>query len=382
MSTGRPFEGIRIADFTKVMAGPLGTMMLADLGATVIRVEDMSGDPLRGGEHALFRAMNRNKRSIALNLREADGVRVAKEIIDSVDIVVEAQRPGLMDELGLGAEALRAERPSLIYASLTAYGRTAGDRRGVDAVIQADTGMAGWDGLIELPVVDASTGMATTAALMTALYHRERTGDGMTLDLNLLDTSLFLQPQTIGHWVATGQNLAPYKARYPGHGVFETADRPILIGVYLDSQWKDLCEALELQHLITDPKSATIAARSAHVAELHEIVVATFKERSRDEWLPLLHDRGLIAGPVNNYAEALNEPQVLANGSVHRTRAEDGTELAFVHVPFTIRDQPRASITLPPRHGQHTAEILTELGHTSAQIDDFVARRVVHRDAV
>jgi crotonobetainyl-CoA:carnitine CoA-transferase CaiB-like acyl-CoA transferase len=382
MSAARPFEGIRIADFSKVLAGPLATMTLADLGADVIRLEDMSGDPLRPGERALFLAMNRNKRSIGVNFRERAGVAIAKQIIDTADIVVESQRHGLMDQLGLGAENLRAERPGLIYASLTAYGRTAGDRRGVDAVIQADTGMAAWAGLNELPLVDASTGMAMAQALMMALYHRERTGEGMTLDVNLLDTALFLQPHMIGHFISTGANLPTYLARYPAHGTFDTTDLPLLLGVYIDSQWKDLCEVIGLEHLIADPRSATIAARQANIEELHELVAARFREKPQAVWLEILAAKGLIAAPINDYAAALADPQVTANGTMKYLDLPDGAKLGLVNVPFAIRDEPRTTETTPPpRHGEHSYQILEALGHDKAAIDDLVERRIVKADS-
>ncbi len=359
-SNPTPLSGIRVADFTQALAGPQATMTLADLGAEVIKVEPPNGDPMRMEPSGFFSA-NRNKRSVVIDLGTPEGRVTARELIRTVDVVVHSQRPGMMDAIGLGAAQLRREQPQLIYASLSGYGPAGGTRRSVDAVIQAQSGLMAFQGFSEVALIDVCTGMALVQGVLAAIVERERFGVGSEISANLLDTALFAQAQFLGQCAGGQPNPSHFGDRYPGHGEFQTADKPVCLGVYTNSQWHGFCTAIGAPELLSDPRNQTVASRSARQLELRAELQALLLQRPRAEWLKIWAEHNIIGGPLNTYAETLADAQVRANGAVEDTVDANGNPAIVVRIPFRDVDRDPTPFTAAPALGEHTTEVLAQL---------------------
>ncbi|HEY6512260.1 MAG TPA: CoA transferase, partial [Burkholderiaceae bacterium] len=276
-------DGLTVIDFTQIGAGPTCTMLLADMGARVIKVESPDGELGRGlgpgwigDDSAMYHAFNRNKLGIALNLKSPDAVAVARRLIAGADIVVESMRPGVMQRLGLGFDDLEKDHPALIYCSISAYGQAGpyADRAGVDGIVQADSGLMsliGVDGAepckVQAPIVDVMTGYVAAMAVLARLAQRSRDGRGGRLDVNLLNCALALQQSSITSYFADGQlplragSAAPYSAP---NQAFQTRDGWVMIAAYMPERWTKLCDLLGVAQLATDPRFATSPQRVAN----------------------------------------------------------------------------------------------------------------------
>ena len=391
-----PLQGIRVLDFTKVLAGPLCTQMLADMGAEVIKIEPTrAGDdtrswpPFEAGEGTIFLAVNRNKRSLSLDLKAPKGLAIAHRLAALADVVIESFGPGVAERIGIGDDALRALNPRVIYCSISGYGSTGPmkEGKGYDLIAQAFCGMLSMTGEPDGPPVrspfspvDQGTGMHATIGIMGALMQRERTGRGVKLEASLFDTAVgflgyFLQgfwqrgtePQRPG---SGHESLCPYQA-------FETADKPLILGVANDALWQAFCEVADAREIAADPRFITGAARVQHREQTNARVAAIMRGKTRDEWLRLLEARGIPCSPVHTLGELERHPQTLASDMILHYRDRHDHPLKSVATPLRVDGKRAALRTPPPSLGQDSLAILRELGYADEIIEQWLAQGVI-----
>lgn len=386
----KPLEGIRVLDFTKILAGPLCTQYLADLGADVIKVEPLSGDdtrdwpPFEDGVGAIFMAVNRNKRGIALDLRKPEGLAVAHQLAKTADIAIESFGPGVADRLNVGWRALSEINPRLIYASISGYG-TQGpmkEGKGYDLIAQAFTGMLSLTGEPGGPParspfspVDQATGLHAVIGILGALRQRDRNKKGVRIETSLFDSAVgflgyFLQnywqrgtePQRPG---SGHESLCPYQS-------FPTSDAPIILGIANDGFWRAFCDLIDEPGLATDLRFATNSLRVANRDTLVPMVAEFLTHRTRAEWLVALTARGIPSSPVHTLGELSAHAQTEQSGMI----LHDDT---FRTVASPVRiDGARLDLrSRPPALGEHSRPVLSELGFTNDKIDTLIAEGVV-----
>ena len=397
MSAGA-LDGIRVIDFTRVLAGPYCTMMLGDLGAEVIKVEQPgSGDGTRqwgppwvGEESAYFLSTNRNKKSITLNLKHEEGQRLAHELIASADVLVENFRPGTTAKLGLDYEKLTAEHPSLIYCSITGYGKNGpySERSGYDFMIQAQGGLLSITGPEDGPpskvgvaIVDITAGLHATSAILAALYHRKTTEEGQHIDIALFDTQVGWLANVAHNYFATGAPPKRYGNAHPNivpYETFSTSDGYVAVAVGTDAQFDRLCTAVGRTDLGQDSRYRTNADRVEHrdtlVPELQEV----FRQQAASEWIALLLEHRIPVGPVNDIPTVLNDPQVLAREMVLEVEHSSlGPIQQLGPVPKLSRTPARVR-KAPPTLGEDTESVLlNELGCSPADIKTLREQAVI-----
>lgn len=397
MSAGA-LDGIRVIDFTRVLAGPYCTMMLGDLGAEVIKVEQPgSGDGTRqwgppwvGEESAYFLSTNRNKKSITLNLKHEEGQRLAHELIASADVLVENFRPGTTAKLGLDYEKLTAEHPSLIYCSITGYGKNGpySERSGYDFMIQAQGGLLSITGPEDGPpskvgvaIVDITAGLHATSAILAALYHEKKTGEGQHIDIALFDTQVGWLANVAHNYFATGAPPKRYGNAHPNivpYETFSTSDGYVAVAVGTDAQFDRLCTAVGRTDLGQDSRYRTNADRVEHrdtlVPELQEV----FRQQAASEWIDLLLEHRIPVGPVNDIPTVLNDPQVLAREMVLEVEHSSlGPIQQLGPVPKLSRTPARVR-KAPPTLGEDTESVLlNELGCSPADIKTLREQAVI-----
>lgn len=376
-----PLAGVRVLDFTRVLAGPFCTMLLGDLGADVIKIEAPRGDDTRqwgppwlgegdDRQSAYYLAVNRNKRSIVLNLKSPDGQRIARELASRSQIVVENFKPGQMAHFGLDDATLRRDHPSLVYASITGFGQTGRyrDDPGYDHVIQAMSGLMSITGSpdsepykVGVAVTDILTGMFTLTGILAALRHAERTGQGQYLDLALLDSQLAGLANIASNALISGQtpprlgnahpNIVPYQT-------FAASDGEFVLNVGNDGQFAQLCAVIARQEWRSDPRFATNPQRVAHRHILIPLLEDIFRTRPVSHWVEQCVAHGIPAGPINSVTAALNDPHVRERDLIRETVLSNGETLPYVASPL----QPPGDVRYPPPAlGQHTDEILRDL---------------------
>ncbi len=386
----RPLAGVRVLDFSKILAGPLCTQYLADLGADVVKVEPPAGDdtrnwpPFENGVGAIFTAVNRNKRGIALNLRESEGLAVADALAREADIVVESFGPGAADRLGIGWDRLSALNPRLVYASISGYG-TQGpmkDGKGYDLIAQAFSGMLSLTGEPGGPParspfspVDQATGYHAVIGIMGALMQRDRTGVGIKVEASLFDSAVGLLGYFLQNYWVRGteperpgsghESLCPYQA-------FATADAPIILGIANDGFWRKFCELAGEAALAGDPRFATNGDRVANRAVLIPIVADILVRRGRAEWLAELAACDIPSSPVHTLGELSSHPHTEASGMV----LHNGS-FRTVASPLRANGERLALRLRPPALGEHSRAVLAELGYDTDRIDTLVATGVV-----
>jgi len=392
-----PLEGVRVLEASQVMAGPYCALLLADMGAQVVKVEKprggddsrRMGPPFINGESAAFLAINRNKRSLALDLKHPAGQAVFKRLAAQADILVENFRPGTLAGLGLGYTELSAQHPELIYCSISGYGQTGPDRErgGYDLVAQDAAGLMSITGQpgqppvkVGVPVADLNAGMYAAYGILCAYIHRLRTGQGQSVDTSLLEAGLAYTVWESAMFFATGINPPPMGSAHrlaAPYQAFNTSDGYINIGAANQANWELLCQALGRPELVTDPRYVDNPARTRAAPELARELEPAFAQRSTREWLERLAAIGLPAGPVNDMAAVYADPQVQARQMMVELDHPTAGRVKHIGVPVKLSQTPGSVRRPAPTLGQHTDEILVEAGLTPAEIGALRAERVI-----
>jgi crotonobetainyl-CoA:carnitine CoA-transferase CaiB-like acyl-CoA transferase len=390
-------DGLTVIDFTQIGAGPTCTMLLADMGARVIKIEPPGGELGRGlgpgwiGEDAaLFHGFNRNKMGVSLDLKSAAGQAVARRLVADADVVVESMRPGVMARLGLGAEALLQAHPGLVYCSISAYGQSGpcAGNAGVDGIIQADSGLMSLIGLedsepckVQAPVVDVMTGYVAVMAVLAKLAQRARDGQGGHLDVNLLNAALALQQSSLTSWLADGAlpqrmgSAAPYSAP---NQAFQTRDGWVMVAAYMPERWARLCEVLGLPQLATDARFTTSPLRVANRQALVPLLTEVFRTRGTGEWLALLGAADILCARVASYEDVARHPQVAANGMLAEVRHARHGAIRMPGFPVNSVQANARPHRAAPACGQDTRQVLRESGFSDEDIDALQQAGAVH----
>lgn len=393
-----PLKGVRVVDLTHVMAGPTCTLMLADMGADVIKVEKVpDGDDTRrslppavGEEAAAFMMMNRNKRGIAINLKIEGGRTVLSRLLEDADVVVENYRPGTMSKLGFDYETLRQKNPGLIYCALSGFGRTGpyGHRGGFDLVAQAMSGLMSITGegpgrapvKCGAPVTDITCGILAALGIVSAYTHRLKTGEGQMVDTSLLEAGIVQTYWQSAIALATGEAPGPMGSAHPlnaPYQAFETSDGWIVIGGSNQRNWLRTLEALDAEHLADDPRFVTNQDRMAHLKELEEALAPFFRQGSSVDLLDKFEKVGVPAGPVYDVLQMQADPQVRAREMVTKVEHAREGEVETVGLPIKFSETPGKVRTGSPLYGQHTREVLLEAGFSSDELVDLLSEGAV-----
>ena len=383
--------GLRVVDITQNLAGPYCTQILGDLGAEVVKIAPPKGDsarawgpPFWGGESPLFLSANRNKRSVRLDLKSEGGREVAWRLIERADVFVQSLRGGVGEKLGMDYVSVRARRPGIIYVSVTAYGPTGPlkDLPGYDPLMQAYSGIMSVTGHPETgparvggSVVDYGTGMWGAVGVLSALHRRNETGEGCHVMTALLDTALGWVAYHLMGYLADGRVPGPMGSRFgmiAPYGAFPTRDGQLMIAAGNDALFVRLCEALGLPYLTTDPRFETNPTRVAGSDELDEIIAEATRAHSTRELWELLGRYAVPAAPIQDMEAVTKDPQVETSGMLPRVDHPKIADYRDVAIPVRWDGKRPPTRSAPPRAGEHTREVLEELGYTSEEIGELL----------
>ena len=394
------FEGVRVLDLSRMLAGPYGSMLLADMGAEVIKVEEPDGgDPMRvmgppflpDGESAYFLSINRNKKSVALDLTKPAGRQVFLDLAAEADVVWENFRPGVMERLGLAYAALARVNPRLVMCSISAYGQDGPyrDWPAFDLALQAMGGamsVTGEDGRppvrMGLPMGDLAGGMFGAFAVAGALFRRERTGRGAHVDLSLLDCQVSLLTYMAQYFWTDGRVPHPLGSGHASvvpYGALATRDGHLIVAIFAEKFWAGFCGAVERAEWVRDARFAANRDRVAHRAELMALIEPRFRELTTDEWLHRLHAAGVPAAPILAVDRVLDDPQVRHRRMVVELEHPRHGALATLGTPIKVDGALEAPLAPPARLGEHTEIVLRELLKYPAERIDALRREGVVR---
>jgi len=381
-------EGVRILDLTRVLAGPYATMILADLGADVVKIEMPEiGDDSRHfgphikGESAYFMSINRNKRSMALNLKKEEGKKLFLKMIKKFDVVVENFRPGTMEKLGLGYDMLKTINPKLVYAATSGYGHTGpySKRPAYDAVVQAMGGLMSITGelggkptRVGSSIGDITAGLFTTIAILTALTNRSTTGKGQKVDIAMLDCQVAILENAIARYTAGGEIPKPIGNRHSSivpFEPFEARDGEIMIAVGNDAIWHKFCNTIEKAELIDDVKFCTNVLRHENHSLLKPIISEEIKKKTIKEWQNILDTAGVPNGPINTIDKVVKDPQIIAREMIVEVEHPIAGKVKIPGIPIKLSETPGEITRSAPLLGEHTKEVLKEvLGYDDNKI--------------
>jgi crotonobetainyl-CoA:carnitine CoA-transferase CaiB-like acyl-CoA transferase len=388
--SGRALEGLRVLDVTQVMAGPFCAMQLCDMGADVIKVEPPDGDSSRrmsgasGSDSPSFNAVNRGKRGIVLNLKKDAARAVFRRLADRADVLIENFRPGVMRGFGLDYASLAASHPGLIYVSISGYGQTgpSAGKGGFDLVAQGVSGLMSITGepggppvKVGVPLTDLGAGLFALSAILAALYYRARTGKGQYIDTSLVEAGVALSVWEASEYFATGgvpqamgsahRMTAPYQA-------VRCADGYITMAAANDRLFRRLCELLGHSEWTADPDFADDTGRVRNRARLAALIESVTSQQPRDHWLALFEANGLPCGPINNYAQVFADPQVRARDMVVETVHPTMGRIQTLGSPIKMSETPPLVGRPAPLLGEHTREVLREVGYDERQIEEVI----------
>lgn len=391
-----PLEGIRVLDLSRHLAGPFAAMTLGDLGADVIKVESPgSGDDTRrfppywNGVSTYYLSTNRNKRGITLNLKSPEGREIARKLAAGSDVLIENFRPGTMERFGLGYEQLKEINPRLIYTAVSAFGSDGPDKdkAGVDLLMQAATGLMSITGEAGRPPVRAGTSLIDLTAganavqgILAALYYREKSGQGQRVEVSLLGAGVSWLTYHATAYFATGevpQRLGSNHNAVAPYGAYPTSDGFLVVAVATDALWRRFCAALGLDDIVDDPRFASNPDRIKHREELDAILNPRLTEKTAAEWTEILTAAGVACGPVNTLDQVLSMPQVLHDELVVHIPRHDIPDFRMAGLAIKLKGTPGTMRMPPPDLGEHTEEVLGELGYSAADIQRLRESEVI-----
>ncbi len=397
-SNDAPLSGITVLDFSRVLSGPYCTMLLADMGARVIKVEHPGrgddtrawGPPFVNGESSYFLSINRNKESLTLDLKSSSAGAIIDALLERADVVVENFRPGTMERLGLSYERLRETHPRLIYCSISGFGQT-GPRSvepGYDAVMQGEAGLMSITGAADGPpfrlgvaIADIVSGMFAAQGVAFALLARVRTGRGQRVDIGMLDATAALLTYQAGIYFATGATPGRMGNRHPTivpYETFEASDGDFVVAVGNDEQWRRFCRVIDADALAADERFATNRSRVINYTELRPLIAAQLRRRSRKDWVDALKSDGVPCGSVRAVSEALEDRQLDARSMIETVEHVSAGAIRVLGVPIKLSDTPGAVRSAPPALGQHTEQILQEdCGLSATEIEALRTSRTI-----
>ncbi|WP_231687896.1 CoA transferase [Bacillus sp. FJAT-27251] len=373
-------EGIKIIDLSRILSGPYCTMTLGDLGAEIIKIESPEGDdtrqwgpPFVEGESAYFLSVNRNKKSVVLNLKTDSDREIFLRLIEAADVVVENFRPGTLDRLGIGYETLKKHNPQIILASISGFGQTGSyaQKPGYDILAQGMGGLLSVTGepgghptKAGFSLADVGTGMWAGFGILAALLERQKSGEGQWIDVSLLDTMISWQTYLAGNYFASGKDPEPMGTQHPNivpYQVFEASDGHFILAVANENLWKKFVALMGMKAL-EDQRFKTNPDRVRNREELIALLNGIFLQKSIGEWISLFESQGLPCGPVNKFSSILNDPHLREREMVVEKDHPTLGKLKMLGTPVKFSRTPSRIATLPPQLGEHTEEVLSTLG--------------------
>ena len=393
-ATALPLAHIRVLDLTAHRAGPTAARQLADWGADVIKIEppaESDVDPMGGRRHGFdFQNLHRNKRSMTLNLKSAEGKAIFMALAKEADVVVENYRSDVKHRLGVDYDSVAKVNPRIVYGSISGFGQSGPDatRPGVDQIAQGMAGLMSITGLpgqgpvrVGIPIADLTSGLLLAQGIMLALYERERSGKGQWVHTSLLEAQIFMLDFQAARWLIKGEVPKQAGNDHPTSiptGVFPTSDGHINIAAAGDHLWKRCCEALDAPELVTDPAYATGSQRSANRKAVNEQLAAKTRTNTSAHWIAALNKAGVPCGPINSIDQTFAEPQVKHLGIARRVRHRKLGDIRVVGQPINMTRFPQPEALGPtPELGEHTADVLVGLGYSEGDVKALKAKGVI-----
>ncbi|MFA7620877.1 MAG: CaiB/BaiF CoA-transferase family protein [Aminobacteriaceae bacterium] len=393
----KPLEGLVVLDMTRVLAGPFAAMMLADMGAEVIKIERPDGGddtraypPFQNGESAYFMSLNRGKKSVTLNLKHERGKEILKALARKCDILIENFKPGTMDKLGVGYDVLSRENPRLIYAASSGFGQTGpySSRPAYDLIIQGMGGMMSVTGPDEhtptkvgSSVADIFAGLFATIGVLSAVHSRMKTGRGQLVDVAMLDSMVAVLENAVSRYLVNGEVPHPIGNKHPSIAPFSTlatSDGAMNVAVGNDDIWRRMCGVLGMEEFERDPRFADNAARVWNFDELKELIEERTKQNTTAHWLAAFERMSVPSGPINDIAHVVNDPQVLARKMIVEMLHPVAGPIKIPGVPIKFSGTPAEVETPAPLLGEHTDRILSSyLGLSASELDELKKDAVV-----
>jgi crotonobetainyl-CoA:carnitine CoA-transferase CaiB-like acyl-CoA transferase len=393
----KPLDDLFVVDLSRILSGPVCTMLMGDMGATVVKVEppptgDDSrqwGPPFVGGISTYFHSINRNKKSLGLNLKAEEGRWILWKLIERADVLLENFRPGVMDKLGFGYEAVSKRNPRLVYCSISGFGQTGPyrNRPGYDVIAQGESGVMDLTGYPDLPpvklgvsVADIVTGLHAFQGILLSLLARHRTGKGQYVDISLLDSMVSTLTYHSLIYLTTGRSPKRMGTRHPSivpYECFQAKDGFVNVAVTNQKQWFNFCKALGFPEIATDPRFEVMKDRLAHYDELKRMIDRVISTWTRAEVITRMSEVGIPAGPINTVGEVMEDPQIKAREMVYELIHPEYGPLRVLGIPIKLSETPGALESAPPRFGEHNREVLTSLGYDSASIEDLLRQEVI-----
>ncbi|MFC4076661.1 CaiB/BaiF CoA transferase family protein [Salinithrix halophila] len=383
----KALQGMKVLDLTRVLAGPYASMILGDLGAEIVKVETpFGGDDARGygpfvnGESVYFINLNRNKKSLTLNLKTDEGKEIFLELVKDTDVVLENYRPGTMEKLGLGYETLKEINPSVIYAASSGFGHTGpfSNKAAYDLIVQGLGGIMSLTGFpngsptrVGASIGDITSGLFTVIGILAAVHRRNGSGKGQKVDVAMLDCQVAILENAIARYAVSGESPKPTGNRHPSitpFAVFKSSDEYIVVAAGNDHLWRKLCCILDREEWMEDPRFKTNADRTSHWDELKNLMGEILVEKTAEEWLQLFEKEGIPSSPINDVEKVVQHPQVLAREMIVHQEHPVAGRIMMPGIPIKLSQNPGSIDHPAPKLGEHNEVILERLGYSRSDI--------------